>query len=433
MPSGSRAAKGARVANLRDLIRLESAPAFRVPRWADRLISAGIVSGDPDLVRRQKVANLVAYASAINAANRAVSYFFFEFTEFWFAFAFQLTLVVCALLTPQLHRIGKNAAAISLILWYMAGIFFTTFMFGLQTQSHAFFVLSGVMIFLFGVENWRLFLFCIAAIVVEMIVVLNYAPEQGVVTDERLLHSMGMQSMLTAVTINAVVVFYALYTLRRTELELRRERARADAMVATVLPDSISARLRAQPERRIADRIDQASILFADLEGFTTAAHGEPAETVVAYLDDLVRAFDQLLETHGVEKIKTIGDAYMAAGGLRGEGAVGAVAMGNLALAMLAFQEARAPLGSRRLRLRIGIHTGPAIAGVIGDTRVAYDIWGDAVNTASRMESHGIAGRIHVSDAFRRAAGDAFEFEDRGEIDVRGLGRVRTHFLLRAR
>jgi adenylate cyclase len=229
------------------------------------------------------------------------------------------------------------------------------------------------------------------------------------------------------------VVFYALDTSRRTELELRRERARADAMVATVLPDSISARLRAQPERRIADRIDQASILFADLEGFTIAAHSEPAEIVVAYLDDLVRAFDQMREPHGVEKIKMIGDAYMAAGGLRGEGPAGAVAMGKLALAMLAFQESRPPLGTRRLRLRIGIHTGPAIAGVIGDTRVAYDIWGDAVNTASRMESHGIAGRIHVSDAFRRAAGDAFEFEERGETEVRGLGRVRTHFLLRER
>lgn len=424
---------GAWVANLRDLIRLESAPAFRVPRWADRVISTGIVSNDPDLVRRQKVANLVAYASAINAGNRVISYFFFDFAEFGFAVAFQTTLVVCALLTPRLHRIGDNAAAIWLILWYLAGIFFTTFMFGLQTQSHAFFVLSGVMLFLFGVENWRLFLFWLAVIVAGMIVVLNYAPPVGVVTDPRLLHSMGMQSMVTAVTINALVIFYVLFVLRRTELELRRERARADALVSAVLPEPISARLRAAPERRIADRIEQASILFADLEGFTTAAHSEPPEIVVAYLDELVRAFDQMRETYGVEKIKMIGDAYMAAGGLRGEGPAGAVAMGRLALAMLTLQESRPPLGARRLRLRIGIHTGPAVAGVIGDTRIAYDIWGDAVNTASRMETHGVAGRIHVSDAFRRAAGDAFEFEDRGETEVRGLGRVRTHFLLRER
>jgi hypothetical protein len=119
--------------------------------------------------------------------------------------------VACALLTPRLHRIGDNAAAISLILWYLAGIFFTTFMFGLQTQSHAFFVLSGVMLFLFGVENWRLFLFWLAVIVAEMIIVLNYAPPVGVVTDPRLLHSMGMQSMITAVTINAIVIFYVLF------------------------------------------------------------------------------------------------------------------------------------------------------------------------------------------------------------------------------
>jgi adenylate cyclase len=96
-------------------------------------------------------------------------------------------------------------------------------------------------------------------------------------------------------------------------------------------------------------------------------------------------------------------------------------------------QESRPPLGGSRLRLRLGIHTGPAIAGVIGDTRIAYDIWGDAVNTASRMESHGVPGRIHVSEAFRTITGDAFEYEPRGETDVRGLGIVRTHFLLRAR
>lgn len=114
------------------------------------------------------------------------------------------------------------------------------------------------------------------------------------------------------------------------------ERARADALVSAVLPDSIAARLRAQPEKRIADHIEQASILFADLEGFATAAHSESPEKVVAYLDELVRAFDEMCERHGAEKIKMMGDAYMAAGGLRGERAGGAIAMGRLALAMLA-------------------------------------------------------------------------------------------------
>jgi adenylate cyclase len=212
---------------------------------------------------------------------------------------------------------------------------------------------------------------------------------------------------------------------------VQRERARADALVSTVLPDAIAARLRAQPEKRIADRIEQATILFADLESFTTAAHSESPEKVVAYLDESVRAFETMCERHGVEKIKTVGDGYMAVGGLHGAPLPSAVAIGRLALALLAMQESRPPLGGSRLRLRVGIHIGPAIAGVIGDTRIAYDIWGDAVNTASRMESHGIPGRIHVSEAFRKAAGEAFEFEERGEMEVRGLGTVRTYFLVR--
>jgi adenylate cyclase len=421
------------LAKLRDLIRFERLPAFQLPRWLDRLLSLGIVSTDPDLVRRQKVANFVSYAAAINAVNRVISYFFFDFAEFWYAFAFGTSLAIWALLIHRLHRFGENAAATALIAWYLTGIIFTTFMFGLQTQAQVFFVLAGVMLFLFGVEHWRLFLFWLVVVVIVMIVVLNYAPEQGVVKDPQLLHSMGMQSMITGVAINAIVIFYALFVLRRTQLELQRERARADALVSTVLPDAIAARLRAQPEKRIADRIEQATILFADLENFTTAAHSVPPEQVVAYLDESVRAFEAMCERHGVEKIKTVGDGYLAVGGLHGAPVPGAIAIGRLALALLAMQESRPPLGGFRLRLRLGIHTGPAIAGVIGDTRIAYDIWGDAVNTASRMESHGIPGRIHVSEAFRTITGDAFEYEPRGETEVRGLGIVRTHFLLRAR
>lgn len=154
---------------------------------------------------------------------------------------------------------------------------------------------------------------------------------------------------------------------------------------------------------------------------------------MVAYLNEFVRAFDTACEAHGVEKIKTIGDAYMAAGGIQGDSRAAALAVGRLALAMQQLQESRPPLGSRKLPLRVGIHTGTAIAGVIGDTRISYDLWGDAVNVASRMETHGVPGRIHVSDAFRRAAEDAFEFEARGTTPIKGIGSVPTYFLAKAR
>ena len=207
----------------------------------------------------------------------------------------------------------------------------------------------------------------------------------------------------------------------------------AEGLLSVVLPSAVADRLRASPDQPIADRIDGATILFADLEGFTSAAHTERPEVVVAYLDRLMRSFDHACREYGVEKIKSIGDAYMAAGGLQGDLEGGAVAVGHFALGMLQQAQSLPPLGGHKLRLRIGIHTGPAIAGVIGGTRISYDLWGDAVNVASRMESQGVPGRIHVSDTFRHAAGDAFEFEERGETEIRGLGRVHTRFLLRAR
>ena len=151
---------------------------------------------------------------------------------------------------------------------------------------------------------------------------------------------------------------------------------------------------------------------------------------VVEYLDEFVRTFDLMCETFAVEKIKTIGDAYMAVGGLHGGSLGGAIGIGRLALEMLKIQHRRAPLGDRKLELRVGIHYGNAIAGVIGDMRISYDLWGDAVNMASRMQSHGVPGRIQVSEDYRAAAGERFLFEERGDTEIKGIGLARTFFLL---
>jgi adenylate cyclase len=195
------------------------------------------------------------------------------------------------------------------------------------------------------------------------------------------------------------------------------------------MPRPIAERLKAG-EERIADRIEMLSVMFADLAGFTEAAHDLAPEQVVEFLDGLVRACDSLCERYGVDKIKTIGDNYMAAAGFDGRQAEGAHAIGRLALAMMAEIARQPPLGGRKLRLRVGIHCGPATAGVIGDTRFSYDVWGDAVNTASRMESYGEPGRIQVSEAFRNLAADQFVFEERGATDIKGIGATRTFFLI---
>jgi adenylate cyclase len=216
-------------------------------------------------------------------------------------------------------------------------------------------------------------------------------------------------------------------------VELESLHVRSSALINTVFPPSIVARLTSGREDRIADRIDGLTVLFADLVGFTRAAHDLPPEEIIDYLDEMVRCFDQLCAERGVEKIKTIGDCYMAVGGLTGDSRQQAIAIGKLALDMLHSQAARPALGGKNLPLRVGMHTGSATAGIIGDTRFSYDVWGDAVNTASRMESHSLPGRIQVSEAYREAVGDAFRLDERGIVEIRSLGPTRTYLLSEAR
>jgi adenylate cyclase len=197
----------------------------------------------------------------------------------------------------------------------------------------------------------------------------------------------------------------------------------------TVFPPPIVARLTSGQEDRIADRIEGLTVLFADVVGFTKAAHDLPPEEIIDYLDGMVRCFDRLCAENNVEKIKTIGDRYMAVGGLTGDSRGQAVATAKLALAILRSQADLPTLGGKRLALRIGLHTGSATAGIIGDTRFTYDVWGDAVNMASRMEAHSMPGRIQVSDAFRAIVQDAFCFDERGIVEIRGIGPTRTWFL----
>jgi guanylate cyclase len=203
------------------------------------------------------------------------------------------------------------------------------------------------------------------------------------------------------------------------------ERERSERLLLNVLPEPIAERLKSG-ESPIADRASDVGVLFADIAGFTPLAETMPPDELVRLLDDIFTRFDHLVAGHRVEKIKTIGDAYMAASGLLGEDAGGVEDLAALALDMQEVMRDKPPLA-----LRIGIDVGPVVAGVIGQRKFIYDLWGDTVNTAGRMESHGIPDAIHVTERAYLRLASAFIFETRGEVEVKGKGPMSTYLLRR--
>jgi class 3 adenylate cyclase len=217
--------------------------------------------------------------------------------------------------------------------------------------------------------------------------------------------------------------------LARQQRLLEAERARSEGLLHDMLPQAIAERLKQRQEGVIADAFSEVSVLFADIVDFTSHAERSPPEATVALLNDLFSRFDVLTEARGLEKIKTVGDAYMAAGGLPDARPDHAVAVAELALGMLELAAGRSLPDGRPVRLRIGIATGPVVAGVIGRRRFSYDLWGDTVNTASRMETTGVPDCIQVTERTRRLLGERYLFQPRGRIQVKGKGMMRTYFL----
>jgi class 3 adenylate cyclase len=225
-----------------------------------------------------------------------------------------------------------------------------------------------------------------------------------------------------------VLLQYFVRARERALAELAVERAKSERLLLNVLPASVADRLK-ESDQVIADGFDAATVLFADIVGFTPLAQDLPPAEAVVLLDRIFAGWDELVDRHGVEKIKTIGDAYMVAGGLPAPREDHAEAIADLALEMGAEAERYGESGVP-LEVRIGIDSGPVVAGVIGRAKFAYDLWGDTVNTASRMESHGLPGAIQVTERAYERLRDRYELRRRGTIEVKGKGPMTTYFLL---
>ena len=408
-------------------------PKVRVPasvrRLLERLALIGVVPGDSDEVRVQKVTLTLAavvvtalsviwvgtYLALTLPASAAIPFAYqvaavvslvaFARTKDYRLFRF--SQIVLMLLLPFLLQwsLGGYVASSAVSLWALVGVFGALFFYSAR-QAVPWFIAFVALTVLSGLADP--FISATPARIPSAVVVAFF--------------------VLNIVGVSLTAYLMLQYSVRERDAAL----AQSEGLLLNVLPRSIAQRLKRNPGV-IAERYDEVTVLFADIADFTPFAERTSPERVVGVLDEIFSAFDRLTQRRGLEKIKTIGDAYMVVGGLPEPRPDHAEAVAELAIAMhteLAHLCETLELG---LAIRIGIDTGPVVAGVIGRHKFIYDLWGDTVNTASRMESHGVAGRIQVTEATYRRLCDTYRFEDRGEIEVKGKGRLRTYLLVGSR
>jgi guanylate cyclase len=334
----------------------------------------------------------------------------------------QVLVIVAALLVfRRSHRIAHlfvPMAIVGLVVLFLSLIPSGGLNWGADDLVWIILVPMGAVLFL----GQRAALPAIAAVILVVLAAIAVDPflqDEAPEPSTRRLFIAAINLLGTAVVALALVVFI--------DGERVRARAESDALLLNVLPRSIADRLR-HGERVIADHFDAVTVLFADLVAFTPFAAREPPARVVALLNEIFSRFDELAERRGLEKIKTIGDEYMVVAGAPEPRPDHAAAIVDMAIAMHAVVASIDPAAWYPIRLRIGIASGPAVAGVIGHRKFSYDIWGDAVNQASRMESTGLPGMIQVADATRVLCGERYAFIAR-EVEVKGLGTMRTHLL----
>ena len=383
-------------------------------------------AGYPRAVRRRlTIVNAMAFLIALFSAVYALVFAYFDATTYMPLIVINLALMAIALSVPLAHRINDIAGALLIAVAEYAALFFFVAALGHNSGIQINYIIAAAVAFaIYGLSHFRIVVVVIAiGLLLHLAAWYLFPPERALIAaDPALLANLYVSSAVTTFCIIALIVGYAFTVADRA-------RAEADALLANILPEAIAERLKERPGERVADSIDEASVLFSDLVGFTELAQRLGAARTVALLDQVVTEFDRLAAAHGVEKIKTTGDGYMAVAGVSQPQADHLPRLARMALRLPDLVERLSATHGVDLKIRIGIAGGPVMAGVIGADKFSYDVWGETVNLASRLESHGLPGEIQVSDAVREALGDSFVFEPRGAIEVKGVGQLETWLL----
>ncbi|BBU22950.1 adenylate/guanylate cyclase domain-containing protein [Mycobacterium xenopi] len=332
---------------------------------------------------------------------------------------------------PLLHRFGELVAPLTFICTAYLAIFVICWNVGTGSGLQFFFLVTACLVVLqLGIEHIALAA-TLAAIAAALVIALEFLVPRNTGLQPAWAQSMGFViAAVSACVMVVVTMWYALREIARAEAVMEVEYDRSEALLANIMPASIAARLKNPAHNIIADKYDEASVLFADIAGFTERASSIDSTELIQFLDRLYTEFDALVDKHGLEKIKVSGDSYMVVSGVPWPRHDHVQALADLALDMAdAAAELKDPHG-RALPLRIGLATGPVVAGVVGSRRFFYDVWGDAVNVASRMESTDPEGRIQVPQEVYERLKDDFVLEERGDVEVKGKGVMHTWYLV---
>ncbi len=349
----------------------------------------------------------------------------------WSLAVVQFVTAAILALTPLLQRFGELVAPVAMIVTAYVSLSVVTWNIGTGAGLQFYLLAAGtIAVLILGIGR-----IVLASIVVTIgaatVITLHFTvPVDTGLLPEWFITVAFVVSVISTSLMIVATVGYALRQIARAEVSMEREYERSESLLANILPASVAERLKDPDRDVIADQYEDAAILFADIAGFTKRASDTRPTDLVRFLDQLYTGIDALVDKHGLEKIKTSGDSYMVVSGVPQPRPDHLEALANLALDMAeAVAGLKDPQG-RDVPLRIGLAAGPVVAGVVGARKFFYDVWGDAVNVASRMESTDVAGRIQVPQEVYERLKNGFVLEERGDVDVKGKGVMRTWYLV---
>lgn len=380
--------------------------------------------------RRMRVLKITAWIGATVSGIFGILQLFIG-QDLWWIGLLNLATAAIFVVTPMLYKYGELVGPLTFIAVAYASIFVICWTVGTASGSQFYFLVSAtIVVLILGVEHIVLAVI-VAGLGAALTIALQFlAPADTGATP---VWAQTMSFVFTIVSSCVMVVATVWYTLRETaraETAMEAEYERSEALLTNILPASIAERLKDPARTVIADKYDDASILFADIADFTENASDTTPADLVRFLDLLYTDFDLIVDKHRLEKVKTSGDSYMVVSGVPIPRPEHLEALANLALDMAGAAAVMKDPQGRPLRIRIGMAAGPVVAGVVGARRFFYDVWGDAVNVASRMESTDTAGRIQVPHDVYERLQHAFVFEERGDVAVKGKGVMHTWYLV---